>query len=384
MRFGRIAATTFLVGALTTTLVALDAGPASAHGTLMKPGARTYLCWQDGLASDHAIRPNNPACAAAVAQGGNSPLYNWFGSGLREGAYGRMRGYIPDGQLCSGGNADFAAYDLARADLPVTHLTSGGSFDWWFSNWAPHPGTFRLYVTRDSWSPTRALTWDDIDETPFLTVTDPPQAGGIANDNGHYYWTARLPSGKSGRHIVYAVWQRSDSQQTFYGCSDVVFDGGTGQVTGVGPGGSTTTTTTRPTTTTTTTRPTTTTTSRATTTTTTTTTPALATTTTTAALTTTTAGGTCRAAFTTTDNWGSGWVGSVTVTANARLTGWRVTLTLPSGTAVTGSWNGVRSGSSGTVTVTNESYNGQLNAGQTTTFGVQGTGSPTGVTATCA
>jgi hypothetical protein len=73
----------------------------------------------------------------------------------------------------------------------------------------------------------------------------------------------------------------------------------------------------------------------------------------------------------------------VTVTAEARLTGWRVTLALPSGTAVTGSWNGVRSGSTGTVTVTNEAYNGQLAAGQSTTFGVQGTGSPSGVTAAC-
>jgi chitin-binding protein len=380
MRFRRAATVTFLAGALTTTLIASGAGPASAHGTLMKPGARTYLCWKDGLASDSAIRPNNPGCAAAVAQGGSGPLYNWFTNGLREGAYGRMRGYVPDGQLCSGGNSEFRAYDLARADLPVTHLTSGGSFDWWFSNWAPHPGTFRLYVTRDSWSPTRALAWDDIDETPFLTVTDPPQSGAGATENGHYYWTAKLPSGKSGRHIIYAVWQRSDSQQTFYGCSDVDFDGGTGQVTGVGPGSGTSTTTTTRTTTTTT--RTTTTTTRPTTTTTSTTRPT--TTTTTPATTTTGSGGSCQAAFVLTDSWGSGWVGSVTVTAGARLSGWRVSLTLASGTAVTGSWNGIRSGSTGTVTVANEAYNGQLNAGQSTTFGVQGTGSPSGITTACA
>src|SRR5207237_801497 len=59
-------------------------------------------------------------------------------------------------------------------------------------------------------------------------------------DDGHYYWNGTLPSGKSGRHLIYSVWSRSDSQETFYGCSDVTFDGGHGEVTGVGNGGPTT------------------------------------------------------------------------------------------------------------------------------------------------
>src|SRR5690606_21910120 len=56
----------------------------------------------------------------------------------------------------------------------------------------------------------------------------------------YYHWNARLPSGKSGRHIIYTVWERSDSPETFYSCSDVVFDGGDGEVTGIGPGSGTT------------------------------------------------------------------------------------------------------------------------------------------------
>ncbi|WP_328796398.1 lytic polysaccharide monooxygenase [Halosaccharopolyspora lacisalsi] len=28
---------------------------------------------------------------------------------------------------------------------------------------------------------------------------------------------------KSGRHIIYSVWQRSDSPEAFYNCSDVLF-----------------------------------------------------------------------------------------------------------------------------------------------------------------
>ncbi len=31
------------------------------------------------------------------------------------------------------------------------------------------------------------------------------------------------PSGKSGRHIIYSIWQRSDSPEAFYNCVDVNF-----------------------------------------------------------------------------------------------------------------------------------------------------------------
>jgi endo-1,4-beta-xylanase len=65
------------------------------------------------------------------------------------------------------------------------------------------------------------------------------------------------------------------------------------------------------------------------------------------------------------------------------MTGWKVTANLPSGTSVTNSWSAVRSGTTGTVTFTNESYNGTVGAGQSTSFGFQGAGSPSGVTVSC-
>ncbi|WFE99653.1 cellulose binding domain-containing protein [Micromonospora sp. WMMD964] len=95
-------------------------------------------------------------------------------------------------------------------------------------------------------------------------------------------------------------------------------------------------------------------------------------------------GGACTAVYAVQDQWNGGFVANVSVTAGtAALTGWRVTLTLPSGAAVTSLWNGVASGSSGTVTVANQSYNGRLAAGQGTSFGFQGTGNGSGTTATC-
>ena len=189
--------------------VAVLPGAAQAHGAMMVPGSRTYLCYQDGRnPNTGAIEPKNPACAAAVAQSGMSSLYNWFAV-LRSDGGGRTTGFIPDGQLCSGGTGgpyNFSGFNLARNDFPVTHLTAGASLGIKYNNWAKHPGTFSLYITKDSWSPTRPLAWSDLESTPFDRVTNPASIGGPGTDDGHYAWNARLPSGKSGRHIIYSVW----------------------------------------------------------------------------------------------------------------------------------------------------------------------------------
>jgi endo-1,4-beta-xylanase len=60
-----------------------------------------------------------------------------------------------------------------------------------------------------------------------------------------------------------------------------------------------------------------------------------------------------------------------------------VTTNLPSGAAVTSSWSASNSGTTGSVTWSNVSYNGTVAAGQTTEFGFQGTGSAEGITSTC-
>ena len=42
---------------------------------------------------------------------------------------------------------------------------------------------------------------------------------------GYYEFSGTLPN-KSGRHLLYKVWQRNDSPEAFYSCSDVVFGQG--------------------------------------------------------------------------------------------------------------------------------------------------------------
>ncbi|MFG2047387.1 glycoside hydrolase family 6 protein [Micromonospora sp. NPDC048935] len=85
------------------------------------------------------------------------------------------------------------------------------------------------------------------------------------------------------------------------------------------------------------------------------------------------------------NQWTGGFTASVTVTAgSAAINGWTVTITLPGGASVTGTWSAQASGTSGTVRFTNVGYNGHVDAGQSTSFGFQGSGTGPSATATCA
>ncbi|WP_436531535.1 endo-1,4-beta-xylanase [Actinoplanes sp. HUAS TT8] len=84
------------------------------------------------------------------------------------------------------------------------------------------------------------------------------------------------------------------------------------------------------------------------------------------------------------NSWNGGFVATVRVTAGSSgVNGWTVGLTLPSGSAVTSTWSAGNSGTTGTVSFGNVSYNGQLAAGASTEFGFQGTGTGPTATPTC-
>jgi hypothetical protein len=78
------------------------------------------------------------------------------------------------------------------------------------------------------------------------------------------------------------------------------------------------------------------------------------------------------------NQWGGGYVATVTVTAgSSAINGW--TVSIPQAGAVTNSWSTTRSGTQ----FANVSYNGRLNAGQSTQFGFQGTGTGPSSTSGC-
>ncbi|MDF2710194.1 MAG: secreted cellulose-binding protein [Nonomuraea muscovyensis] len=205
-----LVATALVAPALLTLTVA--PAPAVAHGTMNNPPSRTMVCYTEGPES-----PDSAACRKAVELGGTQPLYDWNEVNLAAAA-GRHRELIPDGRLCSAGRDKYRGFDQARADWPSTSLASGAAHTFTYRATAPHKGAFELYVTKDGYDPTKPLKWSDLESRPFLTQRDP------ALSNGAYTLSGRLPV-KSGRHLVYAIWQRSDSPEAFYSCSDVTFGG---------------------------------------------------------------------------------------------------------------------------------------------------------------
>ncbi|MFI7874033.1 MULTISPECIES: lytic polysaccharide monooxygenase [unclassified Streptomyces] len=222
----RRAAAVAVAGLAPLALTTLAAAPASAHGSMGDPVSRVSQCHAEGPES-----PKSAACKAAVAAGGTQALYDW--NGIRIGdAAGKHQELIPDGKLCSAGDPAFKGLDLARADWPATGVSSG-SYTFKYRVTAPHKGTFKVYITKPGYDPSQPLGWGDLDlSAPVATATDPVASGGF------YTFSGTLPE-RSGKHLLYAVWQRSDSPEAFYSCSDVTFGGGNGGSSSNGSGGDT-------------------------------------------------------------------------------------------------------------------------------------------------
>ncbi|WP_189170317.1 lytic polysaccharide monooxygenase auxiliary activity family 9 protein [Pilimelia anulata] len=203
MRPWRTAAAIAVAG-LVAVLVPAAAG---AHGSVQRPASRGYACGPEGAAR------STDACVAARAEG---DVTDWDNLRVPNVA-GRDAEVIPDGQLCSAGIRRYAGLDLVRDDWPATTLRSGAELTFRYRTTIPHRGTFRFYVTNRAYTPDRPLRWADLEREPFLSVTDPEVVDGV------YEISGRLPADRSGRQLIYTIWQNSDTPDTYYSCSDVLF-----------------------------------------------------------------------------------------------------------------------------------------------------------------
>lgn len=190
-------------------LLSWAAGSARAHGAPTDPVSRVYACSPSGGSATTA------ACKAAIAASGQN-FVTW--DDLRvAGVNGRDRQVIPDGKLCSGNLPAYRGLDLARADWPATRLTPGARMTMTYASTIAHAGTFKLYLTKPGYDPAKPLKWSDLPAQPFAEFRDPPLT------NGAYHFSAKLPVGRTGRQLLYTVWQNSSTPDTYYSCSDVVF-----------------------------------------------------------------------------------------------------------------------------------------------------------------
>lgn len=220
-----------VIAAALVVVALLPAKQATAHGTMADPASRVYACKQQ-----NPENPTNAACKAAIALGGTQPFYDWNEVNLLTAA-GRHRELIPDGKLCSAGRDKYRGLDLTRADWPAKRI-SPGPLTITYHATAPHANSnFEFYITRAGYSPTQPLRWADLELMAKFNNQNPTT---FTN------WTLPVPQ-RSGRHIIYTIWQRIvGSDEAFYSCADVDFGGGGTPPPTTTPPTTTTTTTTAP------------------------------------------------------------------------------------------------------------------------------------------
>lgn len=90
---------------------------------------------------------------------------------------------------------------------------------------APHKtygkGYFDFYITKDGWADTNEiLSWDSLEDTPFCRYLGESDRNMLKTE----IFSCTVPQ-KAGKHVIYTVWQRDDSPEAFYSCSDVIFAG---------------------------------------------------------------------------------------------------------------------------------------------------------------
>ncbi|MFG2871922.1 lytic polysaccharide monooxygenase [Streptomyces sp. NPDC048338] len=125
-----------------------------------------------------------------------------------------------DGRICSAGLTQFAQLDDPRGgNWPATRVTAGQSYGFRWQFTARHRTTdFRYYITKNGWDRTKPLTRAALDSQPFLTVPyNNQQPPATLSHSG------TIPAGKTGKHLILAVWTIADTANAFYACSDVQF-----------------------------------------------------------------------------------------------------------------------------------------------------------------
>ncbi|MBE1489399.1 lytic polysaccharide monooxygenase auxiliary activity family 9 protein [Plantactinospora soyae] len=340
-----IGAVAVLVSGLTMVVVN-QPEPASAHGSVTNPPSRNYGCW-DRWGDDH-LNPNmaqtDPMCAQAWQANPNT-MWNWNGL-YRENVGGNHQAAVPDGQLCSGGRTQGGLYASLDTVGAWVAKPMPNNFTLTLTDGARHGADYMLiYITKQGFNPaTQPLTWGSLDLV--LRTGSYPTTG---------LYEAQVNAGsRTGRHVVYTIWQASHLDQPYYLCSDVTFGGGGTDPTNPPTTPPTTPPPTVPPTTPPTTPP--------------------------------TGNGGCSATYAKTSEWTGGFGATVTVRAGtAAIAGWTVRWTWANGQSITSSWNATVTSSGSSITAANVSHNGALSANGSTSFGFNGswTGTNTAPTLTC-
>jgi len=193
------------------SLFLLSATLVFGHGSMADPISRSYEVFLE-----NPERPTTDAGRAAVAVAGTQAFYDWH-EVSRQLPNRDYRTQIPDGKLPGAGRDKYAGLNLARTDWAATRVQAG-PYRCVFAAATPHdPSYFEAYITKATYDPRQPLKWSDLEPLP----------GGenVRLVGRNYLFDVNFPQ-RTGRHILYVIWQRIDPVgEVFFSTSDIDFGG---------------------------------------------------------------------------------------------------------------------------------------------------------------
>lgn len=209
-----------LVGTLLTALlgtigIALPTA-AWSHGTAISPPSRHFDCW-DRWGDDFQnpdMETEDPMCWQAW-QAEPAAMWNWNGL-YQNNVGGDHQAAVPDGQLCSGGNAQGGRY--AALDEPGEWRTTPVDNNFTFVNQdaALHGADYyRIYVTKQGFDPkTQQLSWGDLELVAETDVIEPGEGDSSGDLEGVSVPIDVSAPGRTGHHVVFMIWQASQDRKS--------------------------------------------------------------------------------------------------------------------------------------------------------------------------
>jgi len=200
---------------------------AFGHGTVSSPKSRVLRVYEDLVGGGS----NHPATDAAINHAGSGAYFTWNQvaknivpySGVGEAPY--LNGNkIPDGQLASGASGtglNFSGLDLVSNswDWPAQEVAPGSLDLTWYATATHDPSYFKAWITKADYNHKTPLAWGKMEFLGDLTHSKVGQ---------NYFMNVILPE-RTGRHVLYVVWQRIDpAGEAFFSAVDLNFSGGGG------------------------------------------------------------------------------------------------------------------------------------------------------------
>ncbi|VVN74719.1 N-acetylglucosamine-binding protein GbpA [Pseudomonas fluorescens] len=203
----KMGALTGCASSLTLLAAVLASQNAAAHGYLNDPPSRAFACKQK-LNKDCGAAEYEPQSVGEAPKG--FPLYG-----------------PADGQIASGGTrGDFAALDIQSANRwYLTEIKDRSvQFDWFYT--AAHKSTkWEYFITKTGWNPNQALSRSSFESSPFCEVQGNGQVPIDGPAGGHGPASKKheciIPEGKTGQHVVLAMWTVDDTAAAFHDVVDV-------------------------------------------------------------------------------------------------------------------------------------------------------------------